>query len=348
MALKLRQLVEYSFKVSCFIIVILMISRWIEKYMKDEDLCLVDYRSFRNSSDLVVPDLSVCLTNPFIDKELQKWGVPSEDYVNHLRAYPFNQSLAKINFTNVTVNLENDYMSTFLMNENGSIYSPTEVNIRSTFTGFLFDQFMKCFTVDTKKESMSGVKYVTHQFKMDTFQYYLNNTMAIFHIPNQYLLIDSGRFFPVEQNLRKGFNVSLLITKIEFMRKRNKPRVNCLENCDNWDELVFKKHIRNIGCKAPYHDFYQNVPICSNEEELKAWHKMIFKRQDEKMPCQTMPRIDYDFLSHPVAVDNVIQINTGYPKEAKIITQSRAVDSDALIGNIGGYIGLFLGIVVFF
>ena len=118
-------------------------------------------------------------------------------------------------------------------------------------------------------------------------------------------------------------------------------------NCDNWDELVFKKYIRNIGCKAPYHDFYENVPICSNEEELKAWHKITFQRHDEKMPCQTMPRIDYDVLSHPVAMDNVIQINTGYPKEAKIITQSRAVDSDALIGNIGGYIGLFLGIFVF-
>ena len=32
-----------------------------------------------------------------------------------------------------------------------------------------------------------------------------------------------------------------------------------------------------------------------------------------------------------------------YPKEVKIISQSKEVDLHALIGNIGGYFGLFLG-----
>ena len=32
-----------------------------------------------------------------------------------------------------------------------------------------------------------------------------------------------------------------------------------------------------------------------------------------------------------------------YPEEVKLITQSKEVDVHALIGNIGGYIGLFLG-----
>ena len=36
-----------------------------------------------------------------------------------------------------------------------------------------------------------------------------------------------------------------------------------------------------------------------------------------------------------------------YPQKAKIITQSRAVDGNALIGNIGGYIGLFLGTIYY-
>ena len=32
-----------------------------------------------------------------------------------------------------------------------------------------------------------------------------------------------------------------------------------------------------------------------------------------------------------------------YPEEIKIITQSKEVDVHSLIGNVGGYIGLFLG-----
>ena len=38
------------------------------------------------------------------------------------------------------------------------------------------------------------------------------------------------------------------------------------------------------------------------------------------------------------------QIDITYPEYARIITQSKDVDIHALIGNIGGYVGLFLGI----
>ena len=41
-------------------------------------------------------------------------------------------------------------------------------------------------------------------------------------------------------------------------------------------------------------------------------------------------------------------VSVQYPEQAKIITQSRAVDFNALIGNIGGYIGLFLGMILDF
>ena len=35
-----------------------------------------------------------------------------------------------------------------------------------------------------------------------------------------------------------------------------------------------------------------------------------------------------------------------YPEEVRLITQSKEVDVHTLIGNIGGYIGLFLGKIV--
>ena len=71
------------------------------------------------------------------------------------------------------------------------------------------------------------------------------------------------------------------------------------------------------------------------------------KEKTHYQPCQEMPRIDF--------VNNkgvntfkgyfIVMLNIKYPQDAKIITQSRAVDVNALIGNIGGYIGLFLGIL---
>ena len=60
-------------------------------------------------------------------------------------------------------------------------------------------------------------------------------------------------------------------------------------------------------------------------------------------PCQQMPRIDFDLDQGKSDLKGVLVIGVGYPEQVKIITQSRAVDFNALIGNIGGYIGLFLG-----
>ena len=41
--------------------------------------------------------------------------------------------------------------------------------------------------------------------------------------------------------------------------------------------------------------------------------------------------------------DTFWTIRIEYPEEVKIITQTKDVDVHSLIGNIGGYLGLFLG-----
>ena len=187
MALKLCQFLESIFKVGCFTVVIYMMSLWIEKYMKDEDLCLVDYRSFKNRSDMELPKLSLCLTQPFIDHNLENLGVSTKEYLDHLKGESFNQSLAQINFTNVTINLENYYISTSVVYEDGTTSTSIDAHIYSTFTGFFYGSFAKCFTVDTNKLNMDDVKFVAHLFKMDTFLYYLKDTLAIFHSPSQFL-----------------------------------------------------------------------------------------------------------------------------------------------------------------
>ena len=64
-------------------------------------------------------------------------------------------------------------------------------------------------------------------------------------------------------------------------------------------------------------------------------------------PCQEMPFINY---KHDITArnyenkSNSYMLSFSYPPMTKIITQSQTVDAHSLIGNIGGYIGLFLGI----
>ena len=62
-----------------------------------------------------------------------------------------------------------------------------------------------------------------------------------------------------------------------------------------------------------------------------------------------MSWIQYTFTHESIRIhDTVIEIidipiYVSYPDKWKIVTQSQLVDIHALIGNVGGYIGLFLG-----
>ena len=64
------------------------------------------------------------------------------------------------------------------------------------------------------------------------------------------------------------------------------------------------------------------------------------------LPCQEMSFLFYQWtpwVSNDSYESLSFPISVMYPDKMKIITQSQALDGHALIGNIGGYIGLFLG-----
>ena len=61
-------------------------------------------------------------------------------------------------------------------------------------------------------------------------------------------------------------------------------------------------------------------------------------------PCEEMINLSYKekVFNYPLYPENRKLIFV-YPPSTKVIHQVRSIDLHALIGNIGGYIGLFLG-----
>ena len=111
-----------------------------------------------------------------------------------------------------------------------------------------------------------------------------------------------------------------------------------------YDDMVLKKHIRTTGCRAPYHASYKWFPICTTREEIKQsiYEFYLVGKQYYPKACQRISKIDF-ILQHRHATKGILMVIINYPDDIKIITQSKEVDGHALIGNIGGYIGLFLG-----
>ena len=62
--------------------------------------------------------------------------------------------------------------------------------------------------------------------------------------------------------------------------------------------------------------------------------------------CQRITKLRLEgasFIFYPHIPNEVWRFTILYPEYLRIITQSKEVDIHSLIGNIGGYLGLFLG-----
>ena len=72
-----------------------------------------------------------------------------------------------------------------------------------------------------------------------------------------------------------------------------------------------------------------------------------------EQPCEEMSKINfgytevYNWRNEKPWIGNSFVVIVGFPRNVKVIEQSKAISPNSLIGIIGGYIGLFLGTIYF-
>ena len=351
------EVVKYLFKGFCFVAVISMISVWVCNFLKDEDLCLVDYKTIQTTNELDFPVVSLCFmgTSSFIQQRLEDLGTTTWKYNYHLKGKGFNESLTKVDYNQVTINLEDYYNRSVLVLKNGTPLQvpPSNVTIQVAASDFSNRIFRKCFSIDASKLNLENVKYVKHVFSIEFFRRYVKPVVgsfyAMIHYPNQFLLSDPGSMISSSMNDSKGLSLGILIKKVEILRRRNKPKEPCLTTWRNWDNLTLLRYTKDIGCVAPYQKPLYNFSTCSTKKKLEEWSMFpaSTKEKSHYQPCEEMPRTDFVLAEDTKRPRKSFFFSVTYPPKAKIITQSKAVDINSLIGNIGGYIGLFLGILYY-
>ena len=108
----LENVIKSIFNCLCTIVVIFMIGYWAYKYeIDDRDIGVVDYISLQASPNIEFPVLTVCFTNPIIEDNLNHTSNNSIDvatYIKYLKGEVWSKELERVNFRNVTLDL-NDY-----------------------------------------------------------------------------------------------------------------------------------------------------------------------------------------------------------------------------------------------
>ena len=138
----------------------------------------------------------------------------------------------------------------------------------------------------------------------------------------------------------------ITVSDIEFLKARKKRTRDCIEDWQSYDSLVLKRHIEKKGCVAPYHGSFYSFPRCRNKTEMKSYLYYYEEAKENYYPpaCGRISKIDWKATKLFIANGRVSTFIIKYTNQwMKIIEQSKEVDVHSLIGNIGGYVGLFLG-----
>ena len=99
---------KHLFSFLCVSVTIGMIMFWIYEFLKDKDLCLVDYIDYANATKSgVYPTISLCFMSPFATEKLKVHNVTFNDdmHAKFLRGETYDDNMAKLDFDNVTYSL---------------------------------------------------------------------------------------------------------------------------------------------------------------------------------------------------------------------------------------------------
>ena len=178
----------------------------------------------------------------------------------------------------------------------------------------------------------------------------LGNVYMGFNFPQQVLQDYMGGQCWNQLN-KTGNSDWFKVTSVELLKRRNKPSQPCSTEWKVLDDWILKQHIKKIGCRAPYMKTSENFSICESQLKMKQtilnWPDVAYNYD---IPCEGKSHIGYR-VSNVEYADKEINplsmiVYVSYTNTVKIISQSRMIDGQALIGYIGGYVGLLLGTII--
>ena len=228
--------------------------------------------------------------------------------------------------------------------------------------------FGKCWSVDIPYMPKKTIHSFGIMYKTDLFP---NNIRPqkygfgiILHYPRQLSRADFGTYEwqSQEENPPDHYTMRYKIENTMVLKRRNKAKFPCNERWKEDDTIIYDRIFKRAQCKPPYwkigEDNSKDMKNCTSEQEVGEIFKEAINIKTSPFhppPCQQLEKMIYIYDEFSWLVDDWILDGTnGTQKSFEIlleffdgtymaIQQAKAYDGQNLVGNAGGYIGLFLG-----
>ena len=305
-----------AFYLICLSAAIALSIYWVYVFTLNEDLITIDYIKYYQREKDAFPSLSLCLETQISKEKLLKVspGTNASSYVEFLKGNIFDPNMLLIDYFAVIENLSDYIEEDWINYRNGSFiplhpeYYGTKFdsygnNVKKNKRKFPFnyvfyysefDQFYNCYEISAPHDENinsfyirvnssifpSGIRPLNHGF------------MILIHYPNQ-MLITSNRNnrWPQERNMTDSYTMNFYIRGAEVLRRRQKRDRPCNENWEQHDSDIKKHFATTLGCRPPYLEKVEGIPLCSTKEQMK---KRFNFRQDGygvNPPCREMKKI---------------------------------------------------------
>ena len=219
----------------------------------------------------------------------------------------------------------------------------------------------KCFTVDIPYTPLQKVWTFGIVFDGNIFPGGIRPSYYEFgvkvHYPGQFLDSKMQKYVWKEMNSNSSEYVTMRfkIQKLEVMKHRETHNFKCNMKLKESDESKMLEKIREVGCKPPWWKEILAFPFCRSKEKLKMFSE--FNMTDYIPACQSIQKILYTYQEFEIVedwtqewtdeIDNIYEVLLEFQDGTYMeIQQVRDYSIQDVVGDIGGYLGLFLGFAI--
>ena len=366
----------YFYYALCTIAALGMFIYCVYQYEQNRDVSMVDFTEMNVDKNDIYPAVSICISTRLLARTLNNGRnkIDLANYWSFLSGDYWEDEYLDVSYDNITESIESFLLGASVWNfytleegwvrylypiENFVNYEP--YNILKAFQPKFYTSFRDVHETCLSFDIPNHLKH-----KISLFELFFNNSIfrgegrpretefgIKIHYPNQFLTATCEKYSWKKHKLREDYTMKFSLQNLIVLNRRNKRRSPCIEDWMHHDQIVRRNIMKEVGCQPPHWDRITDLPKCSSRDQMKYFYEMNISAQYQ--PCKQIKKVIYAYEELKYIEDNpwewtkdlndtIFKVMIEFKDSSFMeIVHVRAFDIESLIGNAGGYLGLFTG-----
>ena len=364
----------------CYLTTLSLLGYCLYLYLRNDDVTEINYKEYNADSQSPYPSFSFCLklrpnltqVNSMKDNSIE---VNESQYLAFLMGNYWDEEMLNIDYEEVSESLQDYVMIANTAGDFSNVESTGKIisGVKESTLPSYYTIF-RCLTFDMPNAKNEKIKFASIVLSNDIFPNGVIPTydklVTNFHLPNEMLSKALATKWTWSLKNNPGSNILQLLFTIKSLtifRRRDKMNNHCIQY-DDFDDNYKEAIIAKVGCKPPFwnsNHSYEKCRLAKEHQNISSYafqgysgnyatNKLITKQ------CTELKKLSYKYEDTLLDIskldeyhkyewrfnmtENITQFAIVFEDSGiKEIKQVRSFGIESLVGNVGGYIGLFLG-----